>query len=117
MFNQIQLTTLKGKITIEAILKDLRRKFSGYVLNNCEPGSDGAVYIIEPNSLDKSCWNLYRCCEIKINERKFIEVEKVGEKLSVKKLYEEIEKVNIYLLGHEAIAFGLPYHIDPYGYY
>lgn len=108
--------TKKEKALLDISLSDLKPKHvSGYVLNDCKIGSDGAVYYIERTPSNKFNWDLYRCCELKSKEGLFVEIEKVGNNLSVEKLYTEIEKVEIYIFGYEAIALGLPYHIDPYG--
>lgn len=92
----------------------------GFVLNDCYPGSDGAVYSIDYSPELKE-WTLYKCRrKRRAGNGYVISVEKVGRSLSVielnadvksaRMLFDELDKANICLTGAEVIALGLPIH-------
>lgn len=93
----------------------------GLVLNDCYPGSDGAVYSIDYSPELKE-WTLYRCRRQMRAENNFvITVEKVehcslsiiefnAEPKSASILYDELDKVDICLRGDQVIVLGLPIH-------
>lgn len=104
------------KLRLRGTLATARKHLPGFIINESEPGLDGAFYTIEDGS-DPLHRNLYKCREVETNGGDFVEVEKIGENLPIEKLYDEITWAGIYLRGYETIILGLPYHRDPYGEY
>ena len=91
----------------------------GIVLNDCYPGSNGAVYSID-YSMELKEWSLYKCHRTKACGGFVVEIEKVGRSLTLEEfkaepnsvtiLYDELEKAEIYLRGDQVIVLGLPIH-------
>jgi hypothetical protein len=102
VFSDLSPATFKGR-------------FPGFTLNSGEPANDGAIYSIEENFLDKKKWNLYRFDFVDPDDKSFAVGSRVGDAWTVQRLYGELAKLDLFLLGHETIVLGLPYHIDPWG--
>lgn len=97
---------------LNCAFEDLRGLLPGYCLNDCEPGTDNAIYSISRE--DQGLWSLYKCSEEIFFSRRRFEVSRVGEGLTVEELYKRLDEVDISIRSPEAIPLGLPFHNGNY---
>lgn len=108
-----RLTSATWPLHIDCAQDALRGKAPGYVLNDNNPGSDGNYYSIERSADGKNLWDLFQCIPEHFFAAGFT-VLPIAIGVSVEELYRRLESVDIFILGHEAIALGLPFHGDNY---
>jgi len=94
---------------IDCSHNELRGVAPGFLLNNGESGSDGNFYTILRSTDGTYSWDLWRMVPKHMFAPGF-DVYKIGEAISVETLYVQLESVDIFVQGHEAIALGLPFH-------